>query len=150
MPSLSPADRDALVDLARRAVAARLGAGAEPETVAAGALLEPRGAFVALEVAGALRGFVGTLAAAGPLATTVAAAARRACADDPRFAPLRAEELASLRVRIAVVGRRRALRAPSDVEPGRDGVSGSTCRRHACCRSYPLRWDALHARAGRR
>jgi AmmeMemoRadiSam system protein A len=120
--ALSAADRAALVELARGAVAARVGAGPEPALAVAGPLVAPRGAFVAVEVGGALRGFVGTLEPAGPLAATVAAAARRACADDPRFAPLRAEELPALRVRVAVVAGRRRMSGASDVEVGRDGV----------------------------
>jgi len=69
-----------------------------------------------------MRGFVGTLEPAGPLEAAVAAAAGRACADDPRFAPLRADDLPGLGVRVAVVARRRPMRASSELEVGRDGV----------------------------
>jgi AmmeMemoRadiSam system protein A len=120
--ALSAQEGAALLDLARRAVAARVGAGPEPALAAGGALVEARGAFVAVEVGGELRGFVGALEPAGPLAATVAAAARRACADDPRFAPVRADELPAVRVRVAVVARPRPMGTPSDLAVGRDGV----------------------------
>jgi uncharacterized protein len=120
-----PLDRpfgDALVALARAAVAAHLSAGPDPALPAEGPLAAPAGAFVTLEVGGEVRGCLGSFAPQGSLAATVVRLAQRAVAGDPRFAPLRLDELAALRLRVAVVSPRRPMRAPAEIALGVDGL----------------------------
>ena len=78
-----------LLTLARGAIEGRT-----PPTPAAGALAEPGATFVTLTRDGKLRGCIGSLEAWRPLAEDVRANARAAAFRDPRFPPLRPDEVA--------------------------------------------------------
>ena len=119
---LTDVERSALLGIAHAAVRHHLGAGRAPELPDEGTLAERRGAFVTLTVGGELRGCVGTFAPAESLARTVARMAVSAAAQDPRFAPLRGEELDALEVHVAALDPRRRMRDASELEIGRDGV----------------------------
>jgi AmmeMemoRadiSam system protein A len=121
-PSLSPADRSALIDLARAAIRHRLGAGPAPVLPEAGALAEPRGAFVTLRRGGELRGCIGRFEPDGSLAHTVVRMAEAAAFEDPRFPPLRPEEVADLDVHVSALGPRRPLPDPTRVRVGEHGL----------------------------
>lgn len=91
--------------------------------------------FVTLRRAGALRGCVGVLEPRAPLGVAVAETAFRAAFEDPRFEPLRAEELIDLDVHISILGPRERLAVRSEEEllrvlrPGVDGlVLDAECR----------------------
>lgn len=71
---------------------------------------------------GQLRGCIGHLADDAPLVPLVGRMALQAALDDPRFAPVNAEELAAIRIEISVLSPLRPVRGPADIEPGRDGV----------------------------
>jgi len=91
------------------------------------------GAFVTIRVAGALRGCLGRLAADRPLGAIVRAMTVAAARDDPRFAPVTAEELPALTLEISVL-RRPAPFAPVDpgrLVIGRDGLIVRRGRRTA-------------------
>jgi len=119
---LEPAERAALLGIALAAVRARLGLGSAPPLPERGALAEPGCAFVTLRVEGALRGCIGTFTPSGSLAGTVARMAAGAASEDPRFEPLRADELDRLDVELSVLGARRPFRDVSELRVGRDGV----------------------------
>src|SRR3989442_1116305 len=123
-PELTPADRAAVLGLARATLEARLedrplpAAGGVP-----GAALK-RGAFVTLTERGALRGCIGHIAADRELGAVVQEMAVAAALDDPRFAPVTREELGSLALEISVLSEPTPLPAPVDamrVVVGRDG-----------------------------
>jgi AmmeMemoRadiSam system protein A len=84
--------------------------------------------FVTLRVrdgdAGAsrLRGCIGTLEAKTPLREAVAEYAAQAAFADPRFPPLDRAELERLTIHLSVLGPRRGISDPRDIELGRDGV----------------------------
>jgi AmmeMemoRadiSam system protein A len=120
--TLAPEDRAVLRALARAAVAHALGAGPAPGLPAAGPLAAPAGAFVALDLGGAPRGAVGSLAPRGSLAATVAAAARAAALDDPRFPPLGPADLAALEIRVTAAGPAAPLAGPAALDPARHGL----------------------------
>ncbi len=122
MTSLSPTDRAALLGLARGAVLAHLGLAPSPPVPATGALAEPRGAFVTLHVAGDLRGCIGSFHPASSLAATVARMAVAAATEDPRFRPIRAEEIPDLQVSISALEPPRRLADPRALEVGRFGL----------------------------
>ena len=84
-------------------------------------LLEPRGAFVTIHTGGELRGCIGRVDADTPLYLAVEQLAVSAATRDPRFEPLRAEELAETRVEISVLSPVRAGKA-EEVEIGRHGL----------------------------
>jgi MEMO1 family protein len=121
----------ALLASARQTIAAALGlaeaAGAAPPDHPA--LQRPGATFVTLHGAdGRLRGCIGRLEAVRPLGDDVRANARAAAFEDPRFAPLRADEWPGLQVEVSLLGAAQPLDARSEAEalaalrPGIDGV----------------------------
>ncbi|MBE2242655.1 MAG: AmmeMemoRadiSam system protein B [Burkholderiaceae bacterium] len=118
----------ALLSRARNAIATALGLPASRAEPAHAALDAPGASFVTLHLGGALRGCVGTLRARRSLADDVRRHARAAALDDPRFAPLRAGELAAVAIEVSVLGPLQPLRAASEslalaaLRPGVDGV----------------------------
>ena len=117
-----------LLGLARGAIARRLSLPA-PAVDAGGAwLAEPAPTFVTLTCAGRLRGCVGSLTAVRPLREDVTANARNAAFHDPRFAPVRADEVDALRIEVSLLGPHQPLPASSRedalarLRPGVDGL----------------------------
>jgi hypothetical protein len=87
-----------------------------------GELSVPAGAFVTLRRGGELRGCVGTVQPSGPVAHSVAAQAVQASLNDPRFPPVRPEELAGLDVEVSILSPLRPIGSWQQFEPGRHGV----------------------------
>ncbi len=137
LPFAEP-ERRALLELAHEAIRSRLAGelpvpphGLPPAIAPASlpaTLLAPGAAFVTLHRAGELRGCIGSLEARRPLVADVAANARAAAFEDPRFPPLAAWELAGLAIHLAIVGPSVPLPAESEAEllatlrPGHDGL----------------------------
>jgi AmmeMemoRadiSam system protein A len=119
--ALSASDHQALQDIARQAIRQRLAAGGPPRLPEAGPLAAPAGAFVTLRLDGELRGSVGVFTPGGSLARAVAQVAAGAV-EDPRFAPVRQEEIDRLGIEVSVLGPRRRMHTPDDVQIGRDGL----------------------------
>lgn len=120
---LSESERHALLELARGAIASRLGRpGPEPPR-STGTLREKRGAFVTLrrKQDGELRGCVGFSEARFPLAEAVERAAQLAAFGDGRFDPVRADELDGLVLDVSVLSPLSPI-APEAVEVGRHGL----------------------------
>ena len=116
-------DGGRLVALARRALEAHVRGEAPPVPSHGGLLDAPHGAFVSLhDDAGDLRGCLGRLQPRGPLSETIVDLAAAVADSDPRFQPVRADELRSLHVEVSVLGREREIRGPEEVEIGRHGV----------------------------
>ena len=92
-------------------------------------LREPGATFVTLKLDGELRGCIGTIDAHRSLGDDVARNARSAAYRDPRFPPVRAEELPRLQVEVSVLTPREPLPVSSESEalarlrPGVDGVA---------------------------
>lgn len=109
---------------ARGAIEAHLCGRPAPARAATPAAEERRGAFVTLECRGELRGCIGRVETHRPLAELVPAMALAAALEDPRFAPMRAEDVAALRVEVSVLTEPTPL-APADparIVIGRDGL----------------------------
>lgn len=89
---------------------------------------QPAATFVTLQQSGALRGCIGRLEAARPLAQDVAQNAYAAAFQDPRFPPLAPEELASLTLHISVLTPPEPMRFTDEADllrqlrPGIDGL----------------------------
>jgi AmmeMemoRadiSam system protein A len=104
MSRLSSDDWLTLVGIARRAIVSSILEKRIPDFPEFPAVLsERRGAFVTLYHAGELRGCVGQVENPGPLADVVARCAISAALHDSRFAPIRAEEVATLEIEISVL-----------------------------------------------
>ncbi len=144
------AERESLLELARSAMShgVRTGRSLEvdpedhPER-----LRELRGCFVTLRKHGALRGCTGSLAAERPLVVEIARSAHRTALSDPRFEPVRAEEVPELELHLSVLTPLEPLPADSEaallaaLEPGRDGLvlhEGS-----AAATFLPAVWEQL-------
>lgn len=81
------------------------------------------GAFVTLEIGGRLRGCWGSVwPTRRNLAEEIAAAARGAAGSDPRFNPIRPDELDKLHYTVSVVWQPQVVRDLADIRPARDGV----------------------------
>ncbi len=129
--SLSPEERRYLLNLARESIARAvqsqdpppIGGDAVPET-----LRRPGASFVTLNKNNRLRGCIGSLEARRPLALDVQQNAIGAALRDPRFPPVRPEEVDDLTIEISVL----SLPEPVDCDnvdelldrlrPGVDGV----------------------------
>lgn len=144
-------DRDVLLDVARASIAHSLRAGRPLAVDAAGfppALREPRATFVTLRSpGGALRGCIGELEAHRPLVASVADRAHAAAFSDPRFPPLRADELEDLVIHISVLLPLEPIAASSEEElieqlrPGVDGILIDDGFRRATF--LPAVWESL-------
>lgn len=94
-----------------------------PET-----LREPGASFVTLNRHGQLRGCIGALSAHRPLIQDVAENAWSAAFADPRFAPLREEELEGLEIHISLLSHAEPMEFESEqdllqqLRPGIDGL----------------------------
>src|SRR5689334_15964298 len=98
--------RTQLLQIARESIAAAI-AGRTHRVDAAqfdADLQRPSGAFVSLHTLdGDLRGCIGSIVAVEPLCLAVASSAVHAATRDPRFYPVRADELPSLQIEISVM-----------------------------------------------
>ena len=120
--ALDAGARRRLLDAARGAIAAELGAATPHPPGAGGGLDAAFGVFVTVRRGEVLRGCRGVLETDAPLYETVPEVARLSAFADPRFHPLKAEELDELEVEISLLFRRRPLAGPDDLVLGRDGV----------------------------
>ncbi|MBU0983277.1 MAG: AmmeMemoRadiSam system protein B [candidate division Zixibacteria bacterium] len=119
--TLPPEAKQQLLDIARKAVAAKLtGDKLQPRPIEA--LEDQKGMFVTLKIDGHLRGCIGQIRARQPLYQTVAEMAVAAAFDDPRFPPLKTEEAERVEFEISVLSPLERLRDFSKVEIGRDGL----------------------------
>jgi AmmeMemoRadiSam system protein A len=119
---LTDAQKHALVDLARRSVVATVTGSAAPAFSVTGP--EASGVFVTLKRRGELRGCLGTLRCDRGLAGEVVRCAADAATEDPRFAPVSADELVDLAVEVSVLGPLEAI-DPGDADAiviGRHGL----------------------------
>lgn len=122
MSPLVSEQRRQLLEVARRAVE-RATEEREYSEIAtpAGPLAEPGAAFVTLHVRGRLRGCIGHLGRTDPLANVVAYCARAAAREDPRFSPIRAQELKDLEIEISILSPLRPA-SPDEIVIGEHGV----------------------------
>ena len=119
---ISAADQKILLDIARTAVVATVTGKPQPPAQADGDLARPAAAFVSLHVGGQLRGCIGHLDEADPLAQTIARCARLACTEDPRFPALTAAEVDTLDVEISVLGTFQRVVSLEEIIVGQHGL----------------------------
>ena len=85
-------------------------------------LMERCGAFVSLHKQGRLRGCIGHFGEDMPLHEAVAAMARAAAFEDPRFMPLTRDELADIDIEISVLTPMRRIHSLDEFELHRHGI----------------------------
>jgi len=139
-PELSPGERRLLLGIAHQAIAAALEGRPFEVTPPNPHLMEKRGAFTTLHLAGALRGCIGYVLSTQPLYRTVAETARSAAFDDPRFQPVSPEEAPELKIEISVLSPVLSI-DPEDLVVGKHGlvvIQGS--RRGLLLPQVPVEW----------
>jgi MEMO1 family protein len=120
---LAGTEQMSLLRIARRTMESYIRSGASPEvTPLTSKLAEKRGAFVTLHEGGELRGCIGYIEAVKPLYQAVSDMAVAASTEDPRFPPVRVEELDKIDIEITVLSPMRAVPSPDSVVVGKHGV----------------------------
>lgn len=85
-------------------------------------LSQEEGAFVTLKENGQLRGCIGNIIGDGPLFKTVRDMAVAAASQDPRFAPVTADELKDIDVEVSVLSKPRVAGGVDEIVMGTHGV----------------------------
>jgi AmmeMemoRadiSam system protein B/AmmeMemoRadiSam system protein A len=93
-----------------------------PEEPSSERLKENGAAFVTIHKNGRLRGCIGRMEAIEPLYRTVARMAASAAVQDPRFPPVRPEELDDIHIEISVNTPLRSVSGPDEIVLGKHGV----------------------------
>lgn len=119
---LSDIDRHRLLGLARRAFEAGVRHEPAPEPDGCDAFDLLVGAFVGIHEGGALRGCLGRLERDAPLGLTVVHLAQAVSHADPRFPPVRLDELPAIAIEISVLEPERQVTDVAEIEIGRHGV----------------------------
>ena len=98
------AEKKLLMDTARRALELCVRSGESlAELPAQESLHRPGGVFVTLRIRTRLRGCIGQLPSREPLIRVVAHCAKAAALEDPRFEPVRAEELQEIEIELSIL-----------------------------------------------
>jgi AmmeMemoRadiSam system protein A len=110
-------------------------------------LLAPAGTFVTLYTTSGerLRGCIGTATETQPLFKAIQEMTIAAASRDPRFDPVRVDEVRELMIEVSVLGERRRIAGPDEIELGRHGLCVSVDGlRGLYLPSVPVeqRWDA--------
>lgn len=120
---LSDEEKKSLLRYARQSIECRLQGNPVPEPARVpDAMQEKRGAFVSLKKNGRLRGCIGYIEARKPLVRTVGEMAQAAAFKDPRFPPLKKEELDGLDIEISVLTPLKRIRDIDEIEVGKHGL----------------------------
>jgi AmmeMemoRadiSam system protein A len=128
---LSAKDQSTLLSLAYESVGAAV-RDTSPAPIDLNSLSPPlreeRASFVTLTLSGALRGCIGTIAKCYPLAQDVVIRAAAAATRDPRFKPVKVDDLDKLEIEVSVLSDPQPLNyqgpksLPSLLNVGVDGV----------------------------
>ncbi len=98
------------------------GTGPERQRAVGGELSKPRGAFVTLRINEQLRGCIGYIESALPLAEVVAEVAVKSATEDPRFPPVSPGELDQVTIEISILSPLKRIASPSEIEIGVHGL----------------------------
>lgn len=120
---LNDQQRKRLLKIARDSIATYLKTGRKLEVNENDPVLaQEMGAFVTLNKDGQLRGCIGSLTATQPLYLTVRDMAVEAAVEDPRFSPLKPEELNEVEIEISALSPLERVDSAEKIELGRHGV----------------------------
>jgi len=122
MPSLSEAERRAILELAREAIREAVHQDRLTQSIPENEIFKRRcGVFVSLHVQGRLRGCIGDVDAHEPLGTSIVRSAAGAALEDPRFSRMRPDELAELEIEVSLLSGLQRIQ-PEEIEIGRHGL----------------------------
>ena len=114
-------ERKMLLELARKTVMAAASGNPLPQVPDSDVFQREGGAFVTLKKDGSLRGCIGHFTGTGSLGRTVVDMASSAAVRDPRFPPVRPEEVEDLNISISILSPMEET-DPEDVIPGKHGI----------------------------
>jgi len=125
--SLKAEEKKTLLEIVRSTIAEKLQAGGGSHGVPgknqiSSTLQEKRGVFVTLKKRGQLRGCIGYIQAYKPLGQAVKEMALAAAFEDPRFVPLKRDELQELSIEISVLSPLKRIEHPEEIEVGKHGL----------------------------
>jgi AmmeMemoRadiSam system protein A len=120
--ALSTAQKRDLLSLARNTIAAYVAELPLPLAELPGLNDIHAGVFVSLHIEDRLRGCIGYVEASRLLLEVLQETAISAASRDPRFEPLRAEELPQVEIEISVLSPLRKITSPAEIVPGKHGV----------------------------
>jgi len=141
--ALSEGQKQVLLQLARSALEAHY-RGEEPPSYAGDEpiMSEVRGVFATLHEAGQLRGCIGQVEPEETLADLVPAMAVAAATRDPRFHPVKAEELSALHLELSILTPARGISDLNEIEVGTHGLVISRGeRRGLLLPQVPAQWN---------
>lgn len=121
--TLTEAQKQELLAIARSAITEALATGTQlAPTTSQKALLERHPVFVTLRRGGYLQGCIGLTEARLPLYQAVSQMACAAAFEDPRFKPMRAEDLPHTEIEISVLSPLKRIADPGEIVLGIHGV----------------------------
>lgn len=122
MRSLSEEEKRSALQLARTAVVETVTQRKLPGSIPRSGIFGERcGLFVTLHVRGRLQGCIGVIEPDEPLGDAIVRCAASASLEDPRFAPVRAEQLGELSIEISLLSAAAPI-SPEAIELGRHGL----------------------------
>lgn len=120
---LNPEQQKELLQIARQTIETYLATGKMPKIQTADSFLrEKRAAFVTLREHGELRGCIGSTAATEPLFVAVRNMAVESALHDPRFMPVRKDDVKNLTIEISVLGLPQKVKSADEIILGKHGV----------------------------
>ncbi|MCD6228846.1 MAG: AmmeMemoRadiSam system protein B [Candidatus Omnitrophica bacterium] len=120
---LTKDEKVTLLKIARATLESYLKEGKLPKfEVDSPRLKEKRGVFVTLKKEGDLRGCIGRIVADTPLYEAVSKMAIESATGDPRFPPVRWEELKDIEIEISVLSPFEKVESLDEIQVGRDGL----------------------------
>lgn len=120
---LTEGDKKILLNIVRATIAGEVAETAAPIISDLPEILKKeRGAFVTLKKQGRLRGCIGYIEAKKPLYKTIEEMAAAAAFNDPRFPPLKQDELKDITTEISVLSPLKEIRDIREIEIGHHGL----------------------------
>ncbi len=121
--TLNSSDKKVLLQLAREAVTSTVRTGKlKMQMVADERLQALQGCFVTIKRQGTLRGCIGNFTSDKPLYELVQEMAASAATRDPRFYPMKEDDLAEFDLEISVLSPLSKIDSPEEVEVGKHGL----------------------------
>jgi AmmeMemoRadiSam system protein B/AmmeMemoRadiSam system protein A len=116
-------EKKELLALARKAITEYVTNGKSPETEVKNQKFKTDGAvFVTIKENGSLRGCIGHIQAIMPLYQSIMRNAVAACSSDPRFPPMKKEELKDMEIEISILSPFMSLKDVKDIQVGKHGL----------------------------
>ena len=120
---LTEQEKKLLLRIARKSIESGFAGGEMPRFKIESSTLEKKmGAFVTLKKQGRLRGCIGFIEGKKPLYEAVEEMAQAAAFKDPRFRPIKKDELEALDIEISALTPLRQIDDVSEIEVGRHGI----------------------------